>query len=306
MNKIERVRAALAGEKVDRVPVGLWYHYINNGDRLVKPHLDFIEESKTDFLKIMCGFLYDLDVRVEKPSDWRKVKPAKITSSFYQKQLDLIKRIVDQLDGKCMIINTVFNPYHHATHATSEAMVDSHLRTDPESVSVGLAAIAEIEKEFIQACLAEGIDGIYYSVQGGEKDRFEESLFVDTVKKYDLEVINTFKDQGTFNALHLCGANMRLSHYAEYPLPVINWDVKANDITLKEGKELFKRTILGGINNRGPIVNGTHQEIQDEVYAVLDEVGSQGLILGADCTIPNDTPMSNIHAAVEAAKSYKY
>ena len=27
MNKVERVRAALAGEKVDRVPASFWFHF---------------------------------------------------------------------------------------------------------------------------------------------------------------------------------------------------------------------------------------------------------------------------------------
>jgi uroporphyrinogen decarboxylase len=248
----------------------------------------------------MNGTLYQLDVSIDVASDWRKVRPTKISANFYQRQLDLIKRVVDQLHDKCMIMTTVFNPYHHGTHSTSEQMFDEHLRTDPDAVYQAMEAMAESDMEYIQACFEAGVHGIYYSVQGGEHDRFSEELYVNTIKKNDLNVIDSFKDRGEFNTLHLCGANMRLDHYADYPSHAINWDVKNNGITLKEGAEKFGRAVLGGINNRGPLVNGTPEEITAEVRGAIEQFGRKGLLLGADCTLPSGTPYANVRTAVKA------
>ena len=44
MNKVERVRAALAGAEVDRVPASFWYHFPRpqaQGTASVKAHLDY-------------------------------------------------------------------------------------------------------------------------------------------------------------------------------------------------------------------------------------------------------------------------
>jgi len=300
MNRIERVRAALNGQEVDRVPAGFWLHYPNGGDQAVKPHLEYYRETGVDFFKVMNGTHYQLDVSIDAASDWARVRPTSIKANFYQRQLDLIKRVVDGLKGECMIMTTVFNPYHHGTHSTSEALFDEHLRTDPKSATQAMEAMAETDIAYIEACFNAGVDGIYYSIQGGEHDRFSEELYVEAVKKTDLLVVNSFKDRGEFNTLHLCGSNMRLDHYADYPSHAINWDVKNNAVSLKEGGEKFGRAVLGGINNRGPIINGTKEEIVAEVKGAIEGFGRKGLLLGADCTLPTTTPYANVRAAVEA------
>ena len=56
MNKVERVRAAIAGEKVDRVPASFWFHFTpdkHHGKASVQAHMDFYRESNVDFLKVM-------------------------------------------------------------------------------------------------------------------------------------------------------------------------------------------------------------------------------------------------------------
>ena len=56
MNKIERVRAALAGQPVDRPPFTVWYHFGNQhapAERTAEVHLEFFEHYDLDLLKLM-------------------------------------------------------------------------------------------------------------------------------------------------------------------------------------------------------------------------------------------------------------
>lgn len=55
---------------------------------------------------------------------------------------------------------------------------------------------------------------------------------------------------------------------------------------------------------RGPIVTGPAEAIEAEVQQTLQEFGTQGLLLGADCTLPTDTPFANIRTAVEATGKF--
>ncbi|MCL5996344.1 MAG: hypothetical protein M1546_09845 [Chloroflexi bacterium] len=79
MNKLERVRAALAGAEVDRVPASFWFHYTSDkahGAASVKAHLDYYRASNIDFLKVMNEHPYQANVTIKTPADWRAVRPA--------------------------------------------------------------------------------------------------------------------------------------------------------------------------------------------------------------------------------------
>lgn len=309
MNKIQRVRAALSGEMPDRVPASFWFHFPKEkarGKESVKAHLEYYRQADLDFIKIMNEHPYRVETTIKNPADWRKIKPAPLSSDFYQAQLDEIKMITDELAGECLTTTTIFNPFSSGNHA-SDKLVTEHLKADPDSVKIGLGTIAESLAEFSAACLDAGADGIYFSAQGGEADRFEESQFLEIIKPHDLTVLEAVKDKGELNITHICKDNIRLHLYSNYPGDVINWAATAqNNIPLSDGKKLFNRTILGGLDNRGIIVDGSLEEIRQSVHDIITDFGPKGLIIGADCTLPTEIDIANIRAAVEATGDYPY
>ena len=308
MNKIQRVRAALAGEIPDRVPASFWFHFPEeqaHGKESVQAHLDFYRQADLDFLKIMNEHPYRVKTDIKNPADWRKLKPAPLSSSFFQAQLDEIKMITDELGGECLTATTIFNPFSSGNHCSGK-QVTEHLKMDPESVNIGLATIAESLAEFAAACIEAGADGIYFSAQGGEADRFEEEVFLNAIKPHDLTVLDAVKDIADFNILHICRDNIRLHLYSNYPGNVVNWAATAqNNVPLAAGKNLFDRTILGGMDDRGVIVDGPPEEIEARVHEVLAEFGTKHLILGADCTLPTGIEIEHIRAAVEATETFE-
>lgn len=302
MDRIERVRAALAGEKVDRVPASFWFHFPPeqaHGDASVSAHLAYYRESGIDFLKVMNEHPYQGNVSLRAPADWRQLRPAPISAPFYQEQLDELKAIVDAIGDECLVITTLFNPFASGNHASGHKVAE-HLKVDPESVHQGLGAIADSLAEFALACVDTGASGIFYSAQGGEEYRFSEQEFLRYIKPHDLTILNAIQDHGEFHLLHICKDRIRLGLYADYPGHAVNWAVTKNDIGLREGRELFKRTVVGGMDDRGVVVDGTSKAIQVAVHQVIVEAGSEGIILGADCTVPTDINVSNLRTAVEA------
>ena len=308
MNKIERIRTVLEGKKPDRVPASFWFHFpkeMAHGKESVKAHLDYYRQADLDFLKIMNEHPYKVETTINNPADWRKIKPAPLNSAFYQAQLDEIKMIADQIGGECLLATTLFNPFASGNHASGK-LVTEHLKMDPKSVHIGLGTIAESLAEFAVACFDAGADGIYFSAQGGGADRFEEDEFLAFIQPHDLTVLNAVKDKGDFNIIHICGDHIRLHLYSNYPGDVFNWAATAtNNIPLCAGKKLFKRTILGGLDNRGLIVDGSAQQIQEEVHRIIDTCGPENLVIGADCTLPTDVSLENIRTAIQAAASYQ-
>ena len=65
MNKIERVRAALAGAPVDHPPLTLWYHFgLQHADpeRTAQAHLEFFDAYDFDWLKVMNDHITALEL----------------------------------------------------------------------------------------------------------------------------------------------------------------------------------------------------------------------------------------------------
>ncbi len=302
MNKIERVRAALGGEQVDRVPASFWFHFPPaqaHGESSVKAHLKYYRESGIDFLKVMNEHPYQGNVSVKTPADWKQLRPAPLSSPLYQEQLDEVKGIVDELGDECLIITTIFGPFSSGNHAGGH-MVTEHLKADPDSVHQGLATIADSLAEFALACVDAGASGIYYSAQGGAQDRFTEEAFLYYIKPHDLTILDAIRDHGEFHLLHICKDRVRLPLYADYPGHAVNWAATKNNLNLQEGRELFNRSIVGGLDDRGVVVDGSPEAIKATVRQVITGFGTEGLIVGADCTFPTDIDVSNIRLAVEA------
>ena len=303
MNKVERVRAALAGAPVDRVPASFWFHFTPDKSRglaSVRAHLDYYREAGLDYLKVMNEHPYQSNVPIRDPQDWRRVRPAPIGASFYQEQLDELKRIVDAIQGECLVITTLFGPFASGNHASNH-QVTEHLKQDADAVTGGLAAIADSLAEFAVACVDVGASGIYYSAQGGEADRLSQELFETALKPADLVVLNAVARCGEFHLLHICGERIRLELYADYPGHAVNWAVSKHDLGLQEGRALFGRTVVGGMDNRGVIVDGSPEAIRRAVRQLITDSGTEGIILGADCTLPTDISVRNIRTAVESA-----
>ncbi len=68
MNKIERVRAAVAGRPVDHPPFTIWYHFGNqhaSPERTAQVHLEFFEHYDLDLLKVMNDYDYPMPEGME-------------------------------------------------------------------------------------------------------------------------------------------------------------------------------------------------------------------------------------------------
>ena len=155
------------------------------------------------------------------------------------------------------------------------------------------------------------MDGIYFSAQFGEPGRFTDEEWAKLVQPSDLLALSAAEERsGKFNILHICGEpeygfKTALNRFRDYPGSIVNWSVKDNGVSLTEGKKLFKRPILGGLNNRGNILNGDDEAIRAEVNATIDGFGSASMMIGADCTIQGKgISLDRIKTAVEAAHSY--
>jgi uroporphyrinogen decarboxylase len=97
-----------------------------------------------------------------------------------------------------------------------------------------------------------------------------------------------------FNVLHVCGKELRLESYADYPSHAVNWAAQSGNPSLAEGKSIFNRTVMGGLDQEGAILTGRRESVEEEVVRALREVGTRGFILGAGCALTKRVPSERI------------
>lgn len=314
MNKHERIQAAIDGQPVDAIPSGFWLHFPEEsffGRAAVEAHVDFYKATDVDVLKVMNEHLDWGMPQVSTPADWSKWKPLRVSGSRLQDQVDVVKALADRIGDEVPLIATIHGAFAAAYNAsvgpgetlTGDHALTRHLREDPEAVAPALDAVADTLIELSLACLEAGAAGIYYAALGAESYRFDEKTFVNHLKPFDLKVLDALAGKGWL-FLHMCKDRLRLPLYREYPGDVVNWAVHDCEFSLADGRSLFGRTVLGGLDDRsGVLVDGTDAEITAEVRKATASIGRTSFILGADCTLPTEIPLRRIRAAVDAVRA---
>lgn len=314
MNKIERLNAVLNGEKPDIVPAGFWYHYdpTNNTYTIAQNHLRTFRETGVDVYKVMQDYIQPIEVNIQSAADWGKVSYPGTSSPVYQRLLDVIKMILDATGHDALVFQTMFGPLKTIVQSYGYDMVMAYSKTAPQQLAAAVRRVAEAQTEWAMGFIEAGVDGLFYSGQFSEPGRFTDEEFDLLVKEGDLTILRAAESKGARNILHICGEPdynyvSTPARYTEYPCAIANWSVKDTGLTLSEGRKLFGgKPILGGVNNRGVILNGSDDEIRAEVTDILKNVDTlSGYMLGADCTIQgHGISNDKIKVAVDTAHEY--
>ncbi|KXT80375.1 uroporphyrinogen decarboxylase family protein [Streptococcus oralis] len=326
--KRERVLKAFKGEAVDRVPIGFWHHFTEESEWLegfsnpkiieknLKGHKTFIKELDPDFVKLMSDgyFAYPNPVigKGKTIQELGAIKPLGADHPWIQEQVDLVKKIKADFPEDIVAIYNIFAPITYLKWlvgkvAGGDDEIASYLAEDKATLKKVLDVIAQdiaaLSKRIIQEA---GADGIYLSVQSIQGGAVSVEDYQEIIAPSEVAVLEAANEVGGINILHICGyegARNDIHIFADYPAQVFNWAVGPEGISLSEGREIFKgRTVLGGFENgkSGLLYTGSKEEIQAETKRLIVESGKEGLIIGADCTVPSDIAVERLQWVKEA------
>ena len=322
MTKRDRVLRAIRKEPVDFVPSCFSLHFPkekNSGEAGVRAHLDFFRETGADIAKIMNENLVPSPgMGSSFPEAYADVRAFGRDADFIVDQIDFTKRILDGLDDEYFTLGTLHGICASALHPIERSGIDYEKARDLQLLSLreaegttlsafnriadGLCGLVEGYKE-------AGVDAIYYAALGGEPRWFSDEEFDKWIKPFDLKIMKAIKEAGMYCFLHICKDGLNMQRYRDYASlsDVVNWGVYEVPFSLEEGRKLFPGcTIMGGLRNRsGVLVDGSADEIREEVRSVINGFGRTGFILGADCTLATEQDMGRLRAAIEAAQDMK-
>jgi len=325
MTKWERVRAALAGQEVDRVPAGFWGHdYLREWtlQGLVEATLERARQYNWDFIKVNPRATYYaeawgnqhqpsrdvghgpimIDYVLKAADDLERIAALDVRQGPFGEQLQALRLIAGALQGEVPFVQTVFSPLMVVGLLAGGdlAAVRRHMREDGEALHRALSAVSETLAAYARACLDAGAGGIFFAtVDWGTYDNATKEQYEEFGRPYDLPVLAAVAE-AELNVLHVCRKNNMLESLLDYPVHVFNWAAEqSGNPSLADILKKTDKAVMGGVavpTMRG----GTPERVAAEVAEALAQTEGRRFLLAAGCSISPSTPEANLRAALAA------
>ena len=324
ITRVDRVRAALRGEVLDRVPVCFWHHFKpeGSGRRLAELTREFFDRRfDLDIAKIMPDVPYPFPRKsIRDANGWRMIEPLDLDRSpFVQQRLRAIEQLRATLGPDTPIIMTVFSPLTEALNfCVDQATFWQHLREQPAVVHGALETLARNLGDAMDLFIKAGADGVFFSIMGAMTETapgqqynpdhtpthsysgLGEGRYREFGKPYDLLALRRASD-GWLNILHHHGdANLLMDLVLDYPVQVLSWSDRLTNQSLAELRAMTDKCLMGGWHEFGALSNGPIDAIRAEAEDALAQTdGGKRLILANGCSVPDATDERWLHAARE-------
>jgi uroporphyrinogen decarboxylase len=311
MNKRDMLLSLLdPSYNLESVPAAFFLHFdtpFHRGQAAVDKHLEFFRFTGMDMVKIQFEQRMP-PMEIRRPQDWAKV-PLR-GRDFWEETLAVVKGLVQAGGKDAVVVLTLYSPFMLAGQIAGADTVVRHIREDPQTFTKGITIITEGLLVLVKECAKLGLDGFYSSTQGGEKGRLaDRAAFDECVRPYDLTVMNEMNRSFHFNILHVCDYHLPyedIAPFVSYPGHIANTNLRLAERELRatEVSRMFNRPFMGGLDRKGVIARGPSSAIQEEVGRILADAPRR-FILGADCTVPSDTPWENLRIAIQTAHEFR-
>ena len=314
----ERLLACLNNDSaLDRIPVALWRHFPvddQNPITLAAATLNYQQQFDFDLVKVTPASSFCLrDWGVEdkwegdpegtrrytkrvvlSPKDWEKLPVLRPNSPHLARQLECLKILRKELGAETPILQTIFNPLAQAKNLAGGETLLVHMRQYPEALLKGLEIIAESTRQFIEAAMGNGIDGIFYAIQHAQSHLLSAGEFEKFSLPFDKTLLSSAHDL-KFNMVHLHGQNVLFAQVNSLPMNFLNWHDRDTDWSLTKGQKQFDGVVCGGLK-RETVVLGTQEEILAEIKDAMLQTQEHRFLLGTGCVVPITAPYGNIKA----------
>jgi uroporphyrinogen decarboxylase len=331
MTKAERVRAALRGEPVDRIPMSFWGHdWMRewSAEGLAEAMLERHVKFDWDWMKLnprACyhsqawggvyrpsGSPYEPPTLVDHPvktvADLDRVEVLDADHGALGEQLQAISLIRQRIDSP--FVQTVFSPMAvlgllvgiDSSRPTAEhpPLLLKYLKTDPARAHRALQAITDTLAKYAAECLRRGANGIFFApLKWSSLTLVDEATYREFGRPYDLQFLAAVRG-AEINILHICDRNIMFDLLAGYPVHAVNWDIHMpGNPTLAEALKRTGKTVMGGVN-LDTTLGDRPSAVAEEIRAAVAATGGRRIMLSAGCAISPKVPDANLWAAKKA------
>ncbi len=326
MKKIDRVRAALAGEKLGRPPYGFWTHLPGidlDPERLATETAAFAARYDLDFVKSMSNGLYCVEdwgakcdfseierggvARVVLPAvcavgDWAKLGDVDVEAGAFGRELRHFGQLVRLVGPHVPVLATVFSPLTVASKL-SHGLHRDHLVGAPQDMARGLDIITRVTCRFARAAIARGCSGIFFAIQDASYNVLDEASYRKFGEPCDRQVLAAARAAGGwFNVVHMHGEEVMFDLLREYDADALNWHIGETPPAICDYRAASgTRAIVGGLQ-RGHITRRDLAAIRGDVERSMSESGGRGILLAPACVIRHPVDDATLRQTADMIK----
>ena len=325
MDKFDLIKKSFKAKPTEKVAYAVWKHFPEfdkSPESLFEAQMSFQNKFDSDILKIsvsgrafasdfgtevggydpVSGSRIGVKYPIETLEDWWNVKKIDVTKGEFGKQINAMKLIHREVEGKIPTMMTVFSPLMVASEI--DRNVVSHYRKDPHSVGEQFKIIITAMTEFTNASLDAGADGIFLATQHFN-DRLTDEERMELEFRPLKSLIKKTLNKNNFVVLHLHGDKPDYKLATKLPIDAINWHDQQTTPSLSEAREIFKGGLLGGLNAESWKDISNPIDVSSLITSVYESFEGSGLIISPGCVIPQFVNDSIIEAAVTTIKNLK-
>ena len=323
--KKERVRAALAGRAVDRVPTSLWGHdFLREWEPrdLAGATLEDYRAHDWDFIKLnprstyfaeAWGNTYDRPSQQRQPrllrpavqgiEDLAALRAVDPVGGVFAEHLTALRLVLEEVGDEVDVIQTIFSPLGVAgALCGGEAAFREHAAADPAAAHHALSVIGGVLDAYAAASIDAGSAGIFYApLAWASHDTCTEPFYREFGRPYDLQLLHRVRG-APFNVLHVCRNHNMIGLLLDYPVAALNWaDRGVGNPSLADVKARTAKAVMGGIDQTR-LTEMTDDAVAEQARSAL-AVGPERLFLTAGCSIPPATSAANRAVVRRAARA---
>ena len=308
MNKIERVRAALAGQPVDRAPFTVWYHFGNQhapAERTAQVHLEFFDHYDLDLLKLMNDYDYPAPAGLEvvaTAADLARLEPFDPAETPLGTQLQTVELVARALRDRALFVDTVFNAWNTLKRNLVREAMPGLMAEQPKALEAALRVVNDNLIRYAQASLTRGAAGIFLSVPASAESLTPEQ-YERFMRPFDLAFLEAIRGRGECHVLHAHGERLYFDRLVDYPVHALSWADVNGGPSIAEARQRTTFTLMTGLDHVR-FVEVSAARVREQVRRATAAGGSTGFILAPGCSLPTYAYPPLIRAArAESAQS---
>lgn len=342
MNSMERVVKALNHQEADRVPVypiisgasrrmlGASYKdWATNADICAQSLLKAREELDLDCIVTLIDLSVECDawgqeliypeneaahpnydnMVIQDIEDYQKIKKVDYrTSKRMMMHIETCKKLVEAAKGEFPVVAFVFGPLGVLSMLRNQQDMYMDCYDDPEAVHNAAREVNETLKDYCQALMDTGVQGIMLDTLFASGSIMSKSMWDELEGDLVEELAAAIREKNGLVMIHNCGQKIYFDVQIKRMQPVaISFLYPPDDCAnFKECKEKYGdvTTLIGCVTPASAVI-GTDEAWDKECTDCIDAMAKGGgFILATGCEYPANADFSRARRMVAIAKEY--
>ena len=339
MNGFERIHRTLAWQPTDHVPIMLhnfmpaareagmtMKEFRSRPENIARAFIEAAMKYKLD------GILTDMDTALEAQAMGAMTEfPDDLPANVVGPVAARIEEVIEQIDPKKLqgddrvqIYLEAIRLIHRETHG--QLFLRGNADQGPFSLAVAVYGLTnmmmglkdqqqtelifrlmercyDVHLAFHRMVAEAGANMTSFGDSMGSPDLISPAMYRMFVAPFHKRLAGDLARLGIRTVCHICGnTDMILEPWAESGFSGMEIDHKTN---IPQAAETMKRksVVFGVLDPSGVFCLGDETKVVWSTRSVLDCFSHGGLVIGAGCALPAETPSENIHAFVQTVRS---